>query len=73
MLWRNGTDNQEKDEKQSQNNKTGLEWKETVKDKGQIKAESQSIQEKFNRKVQQVKSKSTQDNPEVQSQRNISS
>ncbi|GKG31477.1 hypothetical protein Tco_0426427, partial [Tanacetum coccineum] len=39
-----GTDNQEKDEKQRQNNKTGLEMEKTVKDKAKSKPESQSSQ-----------------------------
>ncbi|GKF18657.1 reverse transcriptase domain-containing protein [Tanacetum coccineum] len=37
-----GTDNQEKDEKQSQNDKTGLGMEKTVKDKAKSKPESQS-------------------------------
>ncbi|GJU91836.1 hypothetical protein Tco_1304259 [Tanacetum coccineum] len=45
-----GTDNQEKDEKQSQNDKTGLGMEKTVKDKAKSKPESQSSQ-KVNRKV----------------------
>ncbi|GJU91179.1 hypothetical protein Tco_1303602 [Tanacetum coccineum] len=45
-----GTDNQEKDEKQSQNDKTGLGMEETAKDKAKSKPESQSSQ-KVNRKV----------------------
>ncbi|GJU76643.1 hypothetical protein Tco_1273713 [Tanacetum coccineum] len=60
----NGTDNQEKDEKQSQNDKTGLGMEKTVKDKAKSKPESQSSQ-KVNRKVNWSKSKSTQVNPEV--------
>ncbi|GJW32706.1 hypothetical protein Tco_0052738 [Tanacetum coccineum] len=36
----NGTDNQEKDEKQSQNDKTGLGMEKTVKDKAKSKPES---------------------------------
>ncbi|GJW86656.1 phospholipase-like protein [Tanacetum coccineum] len=59
-----GTDNQEKDEKQSQNDKTGLGMEKTVKDKAKSKPESQSSQ-KVNRKVNWSKSKSTQVNPEV--------
>ncbi|GJZ53425.1 hypothetical protein Tco_0608310 [Tanacetum coccineum] len=59
-----GTDNQEKDEKQSQNNKTGLGMEKTVKDKAKSKPESQSSQ-KVNRKVNWSKSKSTQVNPEA--------
>ncbi|GKC11809.1 hypothetical protein Tco_1008591 [Tanacetum coccineum] len=66
-----GTDNQEKDEKQSQNDKTGLGMEKTVKDKAKSKPESQSSQ-KVNRKVNWSKSKSTQVNPEAKSQRNIS-
>ncbi|GJX81783.1 retrovirus-related pol polyprotein from transposon TNT 1-94 [Tanacetum coccineum] len=58
----NGTDNQEKNEKQSQNNKTGLGMEKTVKDKAKSKPESQSSQ-KVNRKVNWSKSKSTQVNP----------
>ncbi|GJV40634.1 hypothetical protein Tco_1419074 [Tanacetum coccineum] len=58
------TDNQEKDEKQSQNDKTGLGMEKTVKDKAKSKPESQSSQ-KVNRKVNWSKSKSTQVNPEV--------
>ncbi|GJS20898.1 hypothetical protein Tco_0449530 [Tanacetum coccineum] len=56
------TDNQEKNEKQSQNNKTGLGMEKTVKDKAKSKPESQSSQ-KVNRKVNWSKSKSTQVNP----------
>ncbi|GKA74774.1 putative ribonuclease H-like domain-containing protein [Tanacetum coccineum] len=48
------TDNQEKDEKQSQNDKTGLGMEKTVKDKAKSKPESQSSQ-----KVNWSKSKST--------------
>ncbi|GJT98335.1 hypothetical protein Tco_1093853 [Tanacetum coccineum] len=59
-----GTDNQEKDEKQSQNDKTGLGMEKTVKDKAKSKPESQSSQ-KVNRKVNWSKSKSTQVNPGV--------
>ncbi|GJR77763.1 hypothetical protein Tco_0090128 [Tanacetum coccineum] len=59
-----GTDNQEKDEKQSQNDKTGLGMEKTVKDKAKSKPESQSSQ-KVNRKVNWSKSKSTQVNPEA--------
>ncbi|GJV01296.1 hypothetical protein Tco_1334865 [Tanacetum coccineum] len=55
-----GTDNQEKDEKQSQNDKTGLGMEKTVKDKAKSKPESQSSQ-----KVNWSKSKSTQVNPEA--------
>ncbi|GKA92505.1 hypothetical protein Tco_0814430 [Tanacetum coccineum] len=54
-----GTDNQEKDEKQRQNDKTGLGMEKTVKDKAKSKPESQSSQ-KVNRKVNWSKSKSTQ-------------
>ncbi|GJW39806.1 hypothetical protein Tco_0065651 [Tanacetum coccineum] len=67
-LFNQRTDNQEKDEKQSQNDKTGLGMEKTVKDKP-----NQS------RKVNQVKKsteKSTgqsQSQPRGQSQRNISS
>ncbi|GJZ81790.1 hypothetical protein Tco_0646784 [Tanacetum coccineum] len=46
----NRTDNQEKDEKQRQNDKTGLGMEKTVKDKAKSKPESQSSQ-KVNRKV----------------------
>ncbi|GJS95074.1 reverse transcriptase domain-containing protein [Tanacetum coccineum] len=53
-----GTDNQEKDEKQSQNDKTGLGIEKTVKDKAKSKPESQSSQ-KVNRKVNWSKPKST--------------
>ncbi|GKC24723.1 hypothetical protein Tco_1026873 [Tanacetum coccineum] len=56
------TDNQEKDEKQSQNDKTGLGMEKTVKDKAKSKPENQSSQ-KVNRKVNWSKSKSTQVNP----------
>ncbi|GJS22507.1 reverse transcriptase domain-containing protein [Tanacetum coccineum] len=59
---KSGTDNQEKNEKQSQNNKTGLGMEKTVKDKAKSKPESQSSQ-KVNRKVNWSKSKSTQVNP----------
>ncbi|GKF63417.1 hypothetical protein Tco_0186865, partial [Tanacetum coccineum] len=38
------TDNQEKDEKQNQNDKTGLGMEKTVKDKANSKPESQSSQ-----------------------------
>ncbi|GJR09605.1 hypothetical protein Tco_0792257 [Tanacetum coccineum] len=58
MLKFNGTDNQEKDEKQSQNDKTGLGMEKIVKDKAKSKPESQSSQ-KVNRKVNWSKSKST--------------
>ncbi|GKC27701.1 hypothetical protein Tco_1034995, partial [Tanacetum coccineum] len=51
----NGTDNQEKDEKQSQNDKTGLGMEKTVKDKAKSKPESQKV----NRKVNWSKPKST--------------
>ncbi|GJV01568.1 hypothetical protein Tco_1335137 [Tanacetum coccineum] len=37
-----GTDNQEKDEKQSQNDKTGLGMEKTVKDKAKSKPKSSS-------------------------------
>ncbi|GJR51821.1 retrotransposon protein, putative, ty1-copia subclass [Tanacetum coccineum] len=61
--WKSsGTDNQEKDEKQRQNDKTGLGMEKTVKDKAKSKPESQSSQ-KVNRKVNWSKSKSTQVNP----------
>ncbi|GJW15206.1 hypothetical protein Tco_0019339 [Tanacetum coccineum] len=60
--WMCGTDNQEKDEKQSQNDKTELGMEKTVKDKAKSKPESQSSQ-KVNRKVNWSKSKSTQVNP----------
>ncbi|GJU69544.1 putative reverse transcriptase domain-containing protein [Tanacetum coccineum] len=62
FLKRLRTDNQEKNEKQSQNNKTGLGMEKTVKDKAKSKPESQSSQ-KVNRKVNWSKSKSTQVNP----------
>ncbi|GJR06351.1 hypothetical protein Tco_0529335 [Tanacetum coccineum] len=40
QIWRiSGTDNQEKDEKQSQNDKTGLGMEKTVKDKAKSKPE----------------------------------
>ncbi|GJV68171.1 putative ribonuclease H-like domain-containing protein [Tanacetum coccineum] len=52
------TDNQEKDEKQSQNDKTELGMERTVKDKAKSKPESQSSQ-KVNRKVNWSKPKST--------------
>ncbi|GJU11069.1 putative ribonuclease H-like domain-containing protein [Tanacetum coccineum] len=55
-----GTDNQEKDEKQSQNDKTGLGMEKTVKDKAKSKPKSQSSQ-KVNRKVNWSKSKSNPD------------
>ncbi|GJU60308.1 hypothetical protein Tco_1238074 [Tanacetum coccineum] len=58
VILRSGTDNQEKDEKQSQNDKTGLGMEETAKDKAKSKPESQSSQ-KVNRKVNGSKSKST--------------
>ncbi|GJX82844.1 hypothetical protein Tco_0332325 [Tanacetum coccineum] len=61
-FWEFRTDNQEKDEKQSQNDKTGLGMEKTVKDKAKSKPESQSSQ-KVNRKVNWSKSKSTQVNP----------
>ncbi|GJT95026.1 ribonuclease H-like domain-containing protein [Tanacetum coccineum] len=57
------TDNQEKDEKQSQNDKTGLGMEKTVKDKAKSKPKSQSSQ-KVNRKVNWSRSKSTQVNPD---------
>ncbi|GJU12551.1 reverse transcriptase domain-containing protein [Tanacetum coccineum] len=63
-FWEFRTDNQEKDEKQSQNDKTGLGMEKTVKDKAKSKPESQSSQ-KVNRKVNWSKSKSTQVNPEA--------
>ncbi|GJT66857.1 hypothetical protein Tco_1018337 [Tanacetum coccineum] len=63
-LLESGTDNQEKDEKQSQNDKTGLGMEKTVKDKAKSKPESQSSQ-KVNKKVNWSKSKSTQVNPEA--------
>ncbi|GJU84092.1 retrovirus-related pol polyprotein from transposon TNT 1-94 [Tanacetum coccineum] len=59
-----GTDNQEKDEKQSQNEKTGLGMEKTVKDKAKSKPESQSSQ--------LVKVKVNPSQPRGQSQRNIS-
>ncbi|GJZ82335.1 hypothetical protein Tco_0647508, partial [Tanacetum coccineum] len=58
-----GTDNEEKDEKQSQDDKTGLGMEKTVKDKAKSKPKSQSSQ-KVNRKVNWSKSKSTQVNPD---------
>ncbi|GJR04456.1 hypothetical protein Tco_0527440 [Tanacetum coccineum] len=64
-IRKTGTDNQEKDEKQSQNDKTGLGMEKTVKDKAKSKPESQSSQ-KVNRKVNWSKSKSTQVNPKVE-------
>ncbi|GKA29026.1 hypothetical protein Tco_0715271 [Tanacetum coccineum] len=48
-----GTDNQEKDEKQRQNDKTGLGMEKTVKDKAKSKPESQSSQ-KVNRKFERI-------------------
>ncbi|GJT43220.1 retrovirus-related pol polyprotein from transposon TNT 1-94 [Tanacetum coccineum] len=63
-IRKTGTDNQEKDEKQSQNDKTGLGMEKTVKEKAKSKPESQSSQ-KVNRKVNWSKSKSTQVNPGV--------
>ncbi|GJU57889.1 hypothetical protein Tco_1235655 [Tanacetum coccineum] len=63
-FWESRTDNQEKDEKQSQNDKTGLGMEKTVKDKAKSKPESQSNQ-KVNRKVNWSKTKSTQVNPEA--------
>ncbi|GJZ15880.1 hypothetical protein Tco_0551557 [Tanacetum coccineum] len=59
-----GTNNQEKDEKQSQNDKTRLGMEKTVRDKAKSKPESQSSQ-KVNRKVNWSKTKSTQVNPEA--------
>ncbi|GJU37371.1 hypothetical protein Tco_1185725 [Tanacetum coccineum] len=56
-----GTDNQEKDEKQSQNDKTGLGMEKTVKDKAKIKA------------GKSIKSKKSTEKSTGQSQRNISS
>ncbi|GKG41659.1 hypothetical protein Tco_0473410, partial [Tanacetum coccineum] len=53
-------DNQEKDEKQSENDKTGLGMEKTVKDKAKSKPESQSSQ------------KVNPSQPRGQSQRNIS-
>ncbi|GJX62316.1 putative reverse transcriptase domain-containing protein, partial [Tanacetum coccineum] len=61
------TDNQEKDEKQRQNDKTGLGMEKTVKDKAKSKPESQSSQ-KVNRKVNWSKSKST---PKPKSQQTL--
>ncbi|GKB87932.1 hypothetical protein Tco_0960204 [Tanacetum coccineum] len=69
--YRAGTDNEEKDEKQSQNDKTGLGMEKTVKDKAKSKPESQSSQ-KVNRKVNWSKSKSTPTNPKVNKSKNIS-
>ncbi|GKB24187.1 hypothetical protein Tco_0863588 [Tanacetum coccineum] len=71
QLWWIGTDNEEKDEKQSQNDKTGLGMEKTVKDKAKSKPESQSSQ-KVNRKVNWSKSKSTPTNPKVNKSKNIS-
>ncbi|GKC54945.1 hypothetical protein Tco_1077690, partial [Tanacetum coccineum] len=56
-----GTDNQEKDEKQSQNDKTGLRMEKTVKDKAKSKPKSQLVKDKVN-----------PSQPRGQSQRNIS-
>ncbi|GJV18167.1 hypothetical protein Tco_1363490 [Tanacetum coccineum] len=70
-FWESRTDNQEKDEKQSQNDKTGLGMEKTVKDKSKSKPESQSSQ-KVNRKVNWSKSKSTPTNPKVNKSKNIS-
>ncbi|GJU10497.1 retrovirus-related pol polyprotein from transposon TNT 1-94 [Tanacetum coccineum] len=42
-----GTDNQEKDEKQRQNDKTGLGMEKTVKDKAKSKPENESIDSAF--------------------------
>ncbi|GKE85762.1 hypothetical protein Tco_1559504, partial [Tanacetum coccineum] len=53
-----GTDNQEKDEKQRQNDKTGLGMEKTVKDKAKSKPESQSSQ-KVNNPVKKSIEKST--------------
>ncbi|GKD83543.1 hypothetical protein Tco_1350382, partial [Tanacetum coccineum] len=64
LLRINETDNQEKDEKLSQNDKTGLGMEKTVKDKAKSKPKSQSSQ-KVNRKVNWSKSKSTPTNPKV--------
>ncbi|GJV48953.1 retrovirus-related pol polyprotein from transposon TNT 1-94 [Tanacetum coccineum] len=64
LVHMTGTDNQEKDEKQSQNDKTGLGMEKTVKDKAKSKPKSQSSQ-KVNRKVNWSKTKSTQVNPEA--------
>ncbi|GKG34708.1 hypothetical protein Tco_0437404 [Tanacetum coccineum] len=64
-----GTDIQEKEEKQSQNDKTGLGMEKTVKDKAKSKPESQSSQ-KVNSKVNWSKSKSTQVNPEAKKSTN---
>ncbi|GJW57271.1 hypothetical protein Tco_0104002, partial [Tanacetum coccineum] len=58
------TDNTEKDEKQSQNDKTGLGMEKTAKDKAKSKPKSQSSR-KVNRKVNWSKSKSTPTNPKV--------
>ncbi|GJR10848.1 hypothetical protein Tco_0793500 [Tanacetum coccineum] len=63
-FWESRTDNYEKDEKQSQNDKTGLGMEKTVKDKAKSKPKSQSSQ-KVNRKVNWSKSKSTPTNPKV--------
>ncbi|GJX87242.1 hypothetical protein Tco_0339256 [Tanacetum coccineum] len=56
-----GTDNQEKDEKQRQNDKTGLGMEKTVKDKAKSKPRSQLVKVKVN-----------PSQPRGQSQRNIS-
>ncbi|GKG12666.1 hypothetical protein Tco_0346903, partial [Tanacetum coccineum] len=65
-----GTDNQEKDEKQSQNDKTGLGMEKTVKDKAN-KA-GKSIKSKSQQKSQLVKVKVNPSQPRDQSSRNIS-
>ncbi|GJT45915.1 hypothetical protein Tco_0954630 [Tanacetum coccineum] len=61
------TDNQEKDEKQSQNDKTRLGMEKTVKDKAKSKPKSQSSQ-KVNRKVNQVKKSTEKSTGQSQSQ-----
>ncbi|GJR07133.1 hypothetical protein Tco_0530117 [Tanacetum coccineum] len=43
MALRIGTDNEEKDEKQSQDDKTGLGMEKTVKDKAKSKPKSQEV------------------------------
>ncbi|GJV17264.1 reverse transcriptase domain-containing protein [Tanacetum coccineum] len=50
-VWESRTDNQEKDEKQRQNDKTGLGMEKTVKDKAKSKPESQSSQKVNRNKV----------------------
>ncbi|GKB71298.1 zf-CCHC domain-containing protein [Tanacetum coccineum] len=52
-----GTDNQEKDEKQSQNDKTGLGMEKTVKDKAKSKPKTRKVKVKVNSTNQQSKPK----------------